>query len=137
MSDVASYPLRLPRSLKAGVERMSKRDGTSINQFVAMAAAKSWPRWTQKTTFAAVLHELTWLRLTASCPVQAVSRRLKGMSARSLGGRRNVGCKLTAAVYFSPMSCQISRYSAVKSSKTIPSLRPIFAQTPSAAQAPS
>ena len=57
--------------------------------------------------------------------------------ATSLGGRRNVGCKWTAAVYFSPISCQISRYSAAKSSKTIPSLGPIFAQTPSAAQAPS
>ncbi|MGA8514337.1 MAG: hypothetical protein WB821_06150 [Burkholderiaceae bacterium] len=40
MSDVATYPLRLPRSLKAGIERVSKRDGTSINQFVAMAAAE-------------------------------------------------------------------------------------------------
>ena len=37
----------------------------------------------------------------------------------SLGGRRIVGCKLTAAVYFSPISCQISRYSAARSSKTI------------------
>ena len=60
----------------------------------------------------------------------------QGRSNRSLGGRRNVGCKLTAAVYFWPISCQISRYSAAKSSKTIPSLGPIFAQTPSAAQAP-
>ena len=58
------------------------------------------------------------------------------MTSRSLGGRRDVDCKLTAAVYFSPIPCQISRYSAAKSSKTIPSLRPIFAQTPSAAQAP-
>ena len=58
------------------------------------------------------------------------------MLSRSLGGRRNVGCKLTAAVYFSPISCQISGYSAAKSSKTIPSLGPIFAQTPSAALAP-
>ena len=40
MSDVATYPLRLPRSLKAGIERVSKRDGTSVNQFVAMAAAE-------------------------------------------------------------------------------------------------
>lgn len=40
MSDVATYPLRLPRSLKAGIERVSERDGTSINQFVAMAAAE-------------------------------------------------------------------------------------------------
>ena len=61
---------------------------------------------------------------------------LRRSAARSLGGRRNVGCKLTAAVYFSPISCQISRYSAAKSSKTIPSLGPMFAQTPSTAQAP-
>ena len=30
-------------------------------------------------------------------------------ATRSLGGSRNVGCKLTAAVYFLPISCQISR----------------------------
>ena len=40
MRDVATYPRRLPRSLKADIERVSKRDGTSINQFVAMAAAE-------------------------------------------------------------------------------------------------
>jgi hypothetical protein len=40
VSDTTTYPLRLPRSLKAGLERVSKRDGTSINQFVAMAAAE-------------------------------------------------------------------------------------------------
>ena len=40
MSDIATFPLRLSRSLKAGIERVSKRDGTSINQFVAMAAAE-------------------------------------------------------------------------------------------------
>ena len=39
--------------------------------------------------------------------------------SRSLGGRRGVGCKVSAAVYFSPLSCQISRYSAAKASKTI------------------
>ncbi len=27
MSDVATYPLRLPRSLRANIERVSKRDG--------------------------------------------------------------------------------------------------------------
>ena len=56
---------------------------------------------------------------------------------RSLGGRRNVGCKLAATVYFSPISCQISRYSSAKLSKTWPSLGPIFARAPSAVQAPS
>lgn len=40
MSDLTTYPLRLPRSLRAGVERFSKEDGISINQFVSMAVAE-------------------------------------------------------------------------------------------------
>lgn len=36
----STYPLRLPVSLKAAVERLSKRDGTSINQFVVIAVAE-------------------------------------------------------------------------------------------------
>ncbi len=40
MSDLTTYPLRLPRSIRAGVERMSKLDGTSINQFVSIAVAE-------------------------------------------------------------------------------------------------
>ncbi len=32
--------VRLPRSLKEAVERLSKEDGTSINQFVATAVAE-------------------------------------------------------------------------------------------------
>ena len=34
------YPLRLPASLKAAVEKISEEDGTSINQFVATAVAE-------------------------------------------------------------------------------------------------
>ncbi|HMD97765.1 MAG TPA: toxin-antitoxin system HicB family antitoxin [Terriglobia bacterium] len=40
MSETKTYPLRLPRSLKDAVVRLSKRDGTSINQFVATAVAE-------------------------------------------------------------------------------------------------
>jgi hypothetical protein len=40
MSEIRTYPLRLPRSLKEAVELLSKQDGTSINQFVAMAVAE-------------------------------------------------------------------------------------------------
>jgi hypothetical protein len=40
MSETKTYPLRLPRSLKEAVERLSRQDGTSINQFVAMAVAE-------------------------------------------------------------------------------------------------
>ncbi len=36
----STYPLRLPVSLKAAVERVSKEDGTSVNQFVVTAVAE-------------------------------------------------------------------------------------------------
>ncbi len=39
MSDLSTYPLRFPRSIHAGVERLSKQDGVSINQFVSIALA--------------------------------------------------------------------------------------------------
>ena len=35
-----AYPLRLPRSVKAEVERRAKADGVSVNQFVATAVAE-------------------------------------------------------------------------------------------------
>lgn len=37
----STYPLRLPQSLKTAVEKLSKEDGTSINQFVVMAVAET------------------------------------------------------------------------------------------------
>ena len=40
MRDVATFSQRLPPSLKAGIERVSKRDGCSINQFVAMPSVE-------------------------------------------------------------------------------------------------
>jgi hypothetical protein len=40
MKDTNTYPLRLPRSLKQAVKRLSREDGTSINQFVATAVAE-------------------------------------------------------------------------------------------------
>ena len=40
MTETMTYPLRLPRSLKRAVERQSKEDRTSINQFVATAVAE-------------------------------------------------------------------------------------------------
>lgn len=40
MTKSSIYSLRLPRSLKAAVEEASKKEGTSINQFVVMAVAE-------------------------------------------------------------------------------------------------
>lgn len=36
----ATYPLRLPESLKMAVREIARRDGTSINQFVNTAIAE-------------------------------------------------------------------------------------------------
>ncbi len=41
MKSQSTYPLRLPRSVKAEVERRAKQDGISVNQFVATAAAET------------------------------------------------------------------------------------------------
>jgi len=40
VSQLTTYPLRLPRSLRTGIERFSKQDGISINQFVSIAVAE-------------------------------------------------------------------------------------------------
>ena len=37
---ISTFPLRMPASLKAAVARISKEDGTSINQFVTTAIAE-------------------------------------------------------------------------------------------------
>ncbi|HTV80616.1 MAG TPA: hypothetical protein VMF03_20360 [Steroidobacteraceae bacterium] len=39
-SPQSTYPLRLPRSVKAEVERRARADGISVNQFVATAVAE-------------------------------------------------------------------------------------------------
>lgn len=40
MTTVTTYALRLPKSVKAEAEALSKADGTSLNQFVAIAVAE-------------------------------------------------------------------------------------------------
>ena len=40
MKETRTYPLRLPRSLKEAVERLSREERTSMNQFVATAVAE-------------------------------------------------------------------------------------------------
>ena len=40
MTKTSTYPLRLPLSLRAAVEQLSRQDGTSINQFVVTAVAE-------------------------------------------------------------------------------------------------
>jgi hypothetical protein len=40
VTESRTYPLRLPKSLKDAVARLSREDHTSINQFVATAVAE-------------------------------------------------------------------------------------------------
>jgi hypothetical protein len=40
MKETSTYPLRLPKSLKDEVAKVAKRDGTSVNQFIAIAVAE-------------------------------------------------------------------------------------------------
>jgi uncharacterized protein (DUF1778 family) len=40
---VTTFSLRLPLSLKAAVEKLAAADGTSMNQFLVMAAAEKLP----------------------------------------------------------------------------------------------
>jgi hypothetical protein len=52
MKKPATYPLRLPRSIKAAVARVAKQDGTSVNQFVVMAVAEKLAALETATFFA-------------------------------------------------------------------------------------
>lgn len=40
MTKISTFSLRLPNSLKSAVEKFAAADGTSINQFLVMAAAE-------------------------------------------------------------------------------------------------
>jgi hypothetical protein len=40
MKATSTYPLRLPRSVKAAAEKMAQDEGISLNQFVATAVAE-------------------------------------------------------------------------------------------------
>ncbi len=52
MKKQSTDPLRLPRSIKAEVEKRAKADGTSINQFVATAVAEKLAAMNTATFFA-------------------------------------------------------------------------------------
>ena len=40
MTQVSTYPLRLPKSVKAAAEQVAREEGVSLNQFVATAVAE-------------------------------------------------------------------------------------------------
>ena len=40
MADTTTYPLRLPRSIKAAAENLARAEGISMNQFIATAVAE-------------------------------------------------------------------------------------------------
>jgi uncharacterized protein (DUF1778 family) len=48
---VSTFSLRLPISLKAAIEKLAAADGTSMNQFLVMAAAEKLSAITTAETF--------------------------------------------------------------------------------------
>ena len=52
MTKTSTYPLRLPRSIKAAVEKIAKEEGVSLNQFVATAVAEKLSAMTTAAFFA-------------------------------------------------------------------------------------
>ena len=40
MTDMSTYPLRLPNSLKQALREAAQEDGSSINQFIVVAVAE-------------------------------------------------------------------------------------------------
>lgn len=40
MTETSTYPLRLPKSVKAAAEKLAREEGVSMNQFVATAVAE-------------------------------------------------------------------------------------------------
>lgn len=51
MTNTSTYPLRLPRSVKAAVTRIAKEEGISVNQFVATAVAEKLAAMTTAAFF--------------------------------------------------------------------------------------
>ena len=83
----ATYPLRLPRSLKDAVERISRENRTSINQFVATAVAEKVSALRTAEYFAAPRHGPTSLHSTGSCGARGVRSRAREMRWESEGER--------------------------------------------------
>ena len=52
MSDSSTYPLRLPRSVKAAAEKLAREEGISMNQFVATAVAEKLAAMSTASLFA-------------------------------------------------------------------------------------
>lgn len=52
MSETSTYPLRLPKSVKAAVEKLAREEGISMNQFVATAVAEKLAAMQTATFFA-------------------------------------------------------------------------------------
>ena len=75
MKRTSTYPLRLPASLKAAVAEISRAEGTSMNQFVAMAVEKTSAMRTAEF-FAGGATRGTWRRPCASSGAREASNRM-------------------------------------------------------------
>jgi predicted HicB family RNase H-like nuclease len=52
MKTSTTFPLRLPASIRAEVKKLAKREGISVNQFIALAVAQKVSALNAATWFA-------------------------------------------------------------------------------------
>jgi hypothetical protein len=77
MTGPKTYPLRLPRSVKAAVEVSAEQEGVSVNQFIATAVA-------EKLTAMSTLQFFTERHERVNFPAfRRLMRRQRGQSPRS------------------------------------------------------
>lgn len=77
MTGPKTYPLRLPRSVKAAVEVLAEQEGVSVNQFIATAVA-------EKLTAMSTAQFFEARRKRADFPTfRRLMRRKRGQSPRA------------------------------------------------------
>lgn len=81
MSETTTYPLRLPRSIKAAVEKMARSEGTSMNQFVATAVAEKLAVMSTAAYFSERRSRADLAAFKRILKLKAARRRVKVMKA--------------------------------------------------------
>ena len=112
---LSTYPLRLPVSLKSAVEKFSKKDRTSINQFVVVAVAEKLSALNTAAFFEERRAEADYdafrkilTRRGGEPPDPAMNCRPPESMASALGRKRRSGGEAGKSA---PPECQVAGWS--------------------------
>lgn len=106
MSESSTYRLRLPRSVKAAVEKLAREEGISMNQFVATAVAEKLAVMSTAAFFAerkgrgdeiAALPGMLARLQAARAPASARSKTARADAWSAAAPRMTAACEITAS----------------------------------------